>query len=392
MNRKYLGLFAAVVIALVAAFTFTLRQRSATKTEDIGARGWKVIAILPLTGNASALGEWVKNGLEIARAHLIGSGITNLEMEYVDSQNDPKTAVSGYQGVRLTSKNVLGVISAMSSVTNALAPIVQNDGIPLLATTVSASGVTRGHPNLFRLFVRSDRDANYMARFAHESLKLNRIAVIYIEDDFGLDYKEHFSKTFTAGGGQIVEEVAYRRNQADFRQILSPLREHEDRIEAMYLLGYANHLGVLPVQARELGFKQPFLSIGTLAQDNVLQQAGASLTGSFYTFPDFDPTQPTKDIVGRFAKDYSGRYGGSPNYFAAFAYDSLGILAAAVAKNSSTQAEGVIRELLELEPYQGVAGTIRFNADRDAEFPMVIRRIDNDKHTVVWRLSNSDGQ
>ena len=127
---------------------------------------------------------------------------------------------------------------------------------------------------------------------------------------------------------------------------------------------------------RELGIKKQILSIGTIAQPNVIKQAGESLEGAIFTTTEFSSDTPKTETARRFIEKYLSKYNKLPNYFSAFSYDSILIIAEAIKKGSYTS-KNIREELLKIKNFHGVSGMITIKSNGDADFPMVIKIIKN---------------
>lgn len=336
----------------------------------------KIGAILPLTGNASLVGEYVKNGIDLAVDEINSkSGIKGKKIVilYGDSKNDPKEGISIFNKFISLAK-VPTVISAMTSVTQAVTPIADSNKIVILATSVSASGITENSPWLFRLFVTAENDATTMANFASDKLKYKRLGVLHVYDDFGLNFSKVFTSTFEnrKKGNKVVFSEGFDKKTSDYRSILAKVKKKH--LDAIYILGYDNNLGLLPKQMREIGITIPILSIGTIAQPNVIAQAGKALDGTYFTTTEFSADNPLTQEAVLFVEKYKAKYNKTPTYFSAFAYDSIMIVSEAI-KNEGYSSDTIQKGLQNIKDFKGVTGVITIKPNRDADFKMVVKTI-----------------
>ncbi|MFQ5686777.1 MAG: ABC transporter substrate-binding protein, partial [Candidatus Scalindua sp.] len=112
----------------------------------------KIGVILPLTGPSAVIGEWNKNGIEIA---LEMTGLNNkIDIIYEDSKNDPKTGISAFN--KLTSINNSNlVISSLSGISVPLIPLSKTNKTPLFLLMVSYPDITKQSEYCFRYHVTS---------------------------------------------------------------------------------------------------------------------------------------------------------------------------------------------------------------------------------------------
>lgn len=320
----------------------------------------------------------MRNGIIVAAEEINAQGGINgrpLRVIIEDSKNDPKEAISAYRKL-VASERVSAVISSMSGVSSALVPLAESDRKILFATTVSASKFAAKSPWVFRLFISADIDAATAARFAHQKLNAKTAAILHVEDDMGKSFASVFETTFSAVGGSIAITEAFSATTMDFRNVAAKLIGL--RVDLLYLVGYDKNLGILIKQLRESGVTMPVLSIATVGEPYVIQQAGTAAEGIYFTSTQYDPQNPRNDIVRKFVSKSEALTGKTPNYFAAFAHDSLVALCSALRTvTDPTDSESVRVALTEIPPLDGVVGTVSFDVDGDAFFPMIVKQIKN---------------
>jgi len=373
-NKKLLFILAAVAILAAVLIIVTQFQKPKESTENV----IKIGAILPLTGTSSLIGEWVKNGIDLAVEEInITGGVDGkkLEIIYGDSKNDPKEGIAVFNHMFSLYKMPV-VISAMTGVTNAIIPIADKNKVVLFATAASASGLTDQSEWVFRLFITADIDAKTMAEFAINKLKIKTAGILHVNDDMGISFSKIFKTTFENGKGKILFIEGFDRGTTDFRNIIYKIKAYD--AEAIYILGYDNNLGVLPKQIRENGIKSRFLSIGTIAQQNVILQAGDSLEGAYFTTTEFSSELPKTEIAKNFSIRYKAKYGSDANYFAAFAYDSVSLIVNSI-KRGGYESDKIRNSILEINNFPGVIGKITIKYNGDADFPMVVKTIKKGK-------------
>ncbi len=376
--RKLLLSGLVLVVAVVVLVVFGQRQASDPQHELVESNVITIGAVLPLTGNASVIGEYIKNGIDLAVDDINqGGGIAgkSIEIQFEDSKNDPKTGVSAFNKL-LADPSIVANITAMSGVSNAVIPIADARKKVVVATTASVEGLPEQSEYVFRVFVTAGLDAPVMARFAAERLGLKRVAIIHVSDDFGKSFAREFTKAFASGEREIVAQESFSKKDVDFKGIMAKIRAAKP--DGVYLLAYGNNLGILPLQMREAGIDATILSIGTLAQPNVIEQAGTAVEGAYFTTTEFSPDDPANEKAARFSQAYLEAYGKKANYFSAFAYDVVGLLGNAISRGG-VDADAIKRALLDTRRYKGVMGEINITKTGDAEFNMLVKQIRDGK-------------
>lgn len=351
-----------IIAVLVSTFMFTGCSEKNESNYTIGA-------ILPLTGGASFIGTSIKNGISLA----VEMSSKDTHVYYEDSKGNPKDALTIYQSLKL-KYNTKNFIVALTSITNALIPQSQNDDEILFATCVSAPDITEKSTNLFRLFVNAEADAIPMANYSFNSLQISKYCVLYVNDDFGLNYKDTFSNQVNQLGGNVVLLESFEKEENDFQNIVSKLKANEDEFDAIYLLGYENNMGILVSKLSEYGINKPILSIATINQPNVKEYIDRleNIPEIYFSNTLLNASTNESPEKSNFTEAYQQKYNESPNYFAAFAFDLTNILLDSIDKENP-------KSHIYSSKFDGVMGEISFTSTGDAEFEMVIEKYERGK-------------
>lgn len=323
----------------------------------------EVGAILPLTGPAAYIGESINNGIRVAEERHPQS----IKVIYEDCQADPKAGIAAYRRLKGAGVNVF--IPTFTGVTNALIPLSMDSSNLLLATSVSASGITASNPNLFRHFIHANGDADLIAKHAVETMALKSIGVLYVNDDFGKDYMQVFKNAAVASGGSIPLEIPFDKTEMDFKNIMLKVKANR-QCEAFYIVSYDKNLISLLSSYVEARVGRPVLSIATIGQPNVreaLKALPGPLPTMVFTTTAFENEAVKSAEKAAFATAYLSKFGKAPDYFAAFSYDVLNILAVAHEKSPHD-----LKRYLHENKFTGVMGEITFDTTGDASVPMQI--------------------
>lgn len=362
MKKNLIWIILALVVVIGGVYWYQQKEKTGGEKEVI-----KIGAILPLTGNSAEIGSQITNGIKLAeeKNHEV------ISITYADCQADPKKAVGEYNRLKaIGDYNIF--IPTYTGVTNALAESAKND--LLFSTSVSASNITLKNDNLFRLFVNSKGDADKMAQFAIDSLHYSKICILALNDDFGKDYSETFKNKFKELGGTIVTEENFSKDKSDFKDLLTKINQND--YDAVYILAYDKNFVNLLKNYSELKIQKPILSIATIGQQSIrdgIKSYRNKLPEIYFTNTEFSSALSNSELKINFISSYKNTYNIEPNYFAAFAYDLTNIIAESISKGNKTNAE--IKKYVLSNEFNGVMGKIKFNSERDAQFPMLIEKL-----------------
>ena len=327
-----------MVVVLVILVSIVVGQ-SSNKSEGV-----KIGVILPLTGGLAKTGADAKVGLEMAQADFPDSKI---ELIFEDDQFTPKESVTVFN--KLASlDNVVAVIGPLNgtSIESVRTLAVQNK-LPLF--TPYGAGNNMGD-FVYKNSVEGADEAKIMADKA-DSLGYKRLAIIYLQNDFGLKYLNSFKVEVPANGGVLVAEEPAPFGTSDFRTALTKIKATKP--DALYIVNTNTSLAEIAKQARELGLNIPLLSQYATESSSIVKVAGSSVEGIIYTFPINDKALTEKQI--NFMAEFEKRTGQKPEITAYNTYDIYTVLAGAVDECGSDR-ECVNKYLGNIKGFDGVGG------------------------------------
>lgn len=143
-TKIILGIIIAVVI--IGGICWAARRKAAAPVAEEG-EVIKIGAILPLSGPVAMFGDWARKGMEIALED-INLEEVKIEVLFEDSKLDAKEGIIAYNKL-VNIDNAGLIISAKSSVSVPLIPIVREDEKVLLLQDVTFPEITKKQPISF---------------------------------------------------------------------------------------------------------------------------------------------------------------------------------------------------------------------------------------------------
>jgi len=162
-----------------------------------------IVALAPLTGPGASLGEYLRNGIELAKEQAASRypGKIEITVELLDSKDQPQEGIKALQ-TALVHKRPDVILSAMSSVSKAIVPIAEREGILTIVTTTALADLTKSTKTVLRIYPTSDDFIRPIA--THMSAKFDRVAILYVHDDFGDRNQRLFGEISRGAGKQIT--------------------------------------------------------------------------------------------------------------------------------------------------------------------------------------------
>lgn len=352
-------------LMLVTIFLPLACSKKQDKTKEM-----KIGAIFPLSGSAQRIGNMKKDGAELAIQMINSRGGVNgakLIVLYEDSMNDPTAGLSAFNKL-VSMGNIKVIMSAMSGVSMALAPLAEREQIVLFAN-VGHPQITKNNKWVFRNFPTAEQEARVMVSYLRGNLHVSRAAILYPNDDWGLSGRDAFKREFTKLGGPVVLEEAYEKEDSDFKTQLVKIKNEEP--DVLYFTGFGNALGIIARQGKELGIECIKSTTTGFNDKAILDLAGEGGEGVYLTTSAFD-TESTESHVKEFVVAFEEKFGRRPAFDEALQYDTVRILSAAIAKGGN-EAESIRTQLSMLKDFTGVCGRTSVTEIGDFETPIIIR-------------------
>src|SRR5579883_851833 len=221
-RRLFLGASAALLLGRGA-------QAEPAKGEPItmGVSG-------PLTGPNAQYGAQWKQGFDLALEEINNDGgIKGRPLTYVfeDTQSDPRQSVAVAQKFVADPKIVVELGDFASAASMAASPIYQRGKLVQFGFTNSHPDFTKGGDYMWSNAPNQSDDMPILADYAVKPLGLKRLAVMFINSDWGRTAKDLFVAAVRERGGEVVAAEAYLPDEKDFRSSLVRVREaHPDGV------------------------------------------------------------------------------------------------------------------------------------------------------------------
>jgi len=366
----------AVCLAAVLASSLSCGTKGSKKEIVIGEYG-------SLTGGIATFGISTKQGSELAFEEINKKGGINGKQVKVlveDDQSKPEEA--GTVVTKLINQNgvsaVLGHVASSHSL--AAAPICQSNQVPMISPSSTNPRVTQVGNFIFRVCFIDPFQGAVMAKFAADTLKLKKVAILVdVRSDYSVGLQTFFRQTFRQLGGDVIAEQSFSQGDSDFRAQLTAIKAANP--EAIYVPGYYTEVGTIVHQARELGITVPFLGGDGWDSPKLWEIGGAALNGCF--FSNHYSTDDPNPAVQKFVADYKAKYGQIPDALAALAYDAARVMADAIQRAGTTDGPKVRDAIAATKDFPGVTGNISIDADRNAVKPAVILKVENGRYLLV---------
>ncbi|MGJ3239216.1 MAG: ABC transporter substrate-binding protein [Anaerolineae bacterium] len=322
-------------------------------------------AIFGLSGDISVYGGVQQQGVDLAleeinEAGYLGEGVT-LAVQYEDavSADDAINAMT-----RLVEEAGVPAVLGPTLSTHAFAadPIAQENSVPVMGVSNTASGITEMGDYVFRNSLPESSVIPGTIAQSSEILGYEAVGVLYgDDDDFTLSGYEVFIEALDELGIEILGEETFARGDVDFNAQLSNLLAANP--EALIVSALAAEGVQIIVQARDLGYEGPIIGGNGLNSPAIIENSGEAaegvIVGAAWNSVSDNP------LSQAFVTNFQDAYDGNPDQFAAQAYSGAWLMAQAIRCADSVEPDAIRDALATITDFETPLGTFSFSEDRN---------------------------
>lgn len=332
----------------------------------------------PMSGNSMDSGQMKVKGIQLAFDEVNRAGGINgkkIKLLVGDDASSPKEAHKLATKLAADPKVVAVIGHWNSASTIATRNVYNGAGIPVLTDSVKKIITDGTTPYIFRILPSDKSEAEKIVDYSFHKLKLKKMAIIYVNNDYSIGMKDYFYERMQLIGGEITDvELFFEGRTTDFSTEL--LKISSSQPEGIFISGYYIEVAQIAKQARSMGIDLPIICPNGINSEELIRLGGTGVEG--IKFNGFFYSGIKQNGSEEFAQAFKKAYDIEPDTFAALAYDSARILMNAIRKNGGTR-EGIYQYLSELKDYPGVAGNVTFDATHDAEIKMITLTVKDGK-------------
>ncbi|MBK5243319.1 ABC transporter substrate-binding protein [Clostridium sp.] len=343
----------------------------------------KIGVFEPLTGANAGGGALELEGIKLANKlypEVLGKKV---ELVILDNKSDKVEAANA--AARLVDKEkVTAIIGSWgSSLSMAAGDIIKKGKIPTMGTSCTNPLVTKGNDYYFRVCFIDPFQGTVMANYAFSTLKAKKVAIVQeVSNDYAIGLAKYFTDSFiklTGDQNSIVAVTNYNTGDQDFTAQLTNLKAKNP--DVIFAPGNFTESALVIKQARQLGITAPFIGGDTWETPAFLEIGKEAVEGS--TFSTFFATEKpiTKEsqvFLDAYRKEYDGK---EPAAVTALAYDAYIILLDGIKRVGVADSVKLRDELTNTKDFQGAAGVVNFDENRDAVKSAVIKEVKDGKFT-----------
>jgi len=229
---------------------------------------------VPLTGNASGLGQSYKNGVELAINQLNKEGGvhgTKVNLLVKDDQYEPELTVQNTRQFIIEDR-VLALFGYVGTPTSsAILPLVQHYQIPYIAPFTGASLLRKSEYG-FIYHLRAGYDEETQSQVDYLLQKSGtKVGLLLQADEFGASVEQGYLKALKLKGISPLVTTRYKRNSTEIEGGVLQLKQAG--VELVFMVGTYKPLAEAIIFGRSKGYRPQYATVSFAG----LQQLSALL-------------------------------------------------------------------------------------------------------------------
>lgn len=354
------------------ASIFAPKPSPIEEAEMVTPESFRVGVLLPLSGEAAAAGQGLKNAAMLALEDMNNQ---NLILQFYDTQSSQDGArIAAENAINQGVKLIIGPL--MATEVEAVSPISKRSNVPVVAFSTNEK-VLQHQVYTLGLLVgeQIERIVNYATMQGR-----SRFALLLPDNSTGIVVAKETMKAVRKNGGRVVKIAFYPPETNDFSSIVKSLTNYSGVADSV--TGESAHgrrLDFDAVLIPETGsrlksatamfgyydvFSPDVMFLGTSVWENTKLNKETTLNKAVY------PTL-SRNYSAYFNKKYHSLYGIYPNALSAFGYDAVA-LASSLSKKNTGNLDAAITSA---DGFSGINGTFRIFANGKNQHSMDVMQI-----------------
>ena len=363
MKKQLSALLAAALCAGALAGCGAISNSANAATS--GAEDTVTLAVVsPVTGDSAEYGIHFNVGAQMAADKINEAGGINgkqVVLKSFDSKNDAKEAAEVARLI-CQDKTILATIGDFSSTCcMATAPIYEENKTVQISPSAGLIDFPRVGPYNFSTTGVQENDGGFlMNRVINEKMGAKSVAIVYTNNDYGLNMLSYMTQEAEADGVVITDTEAVASGEKDFTAIVSKMRQTEP--EAVAIVGSYNEVANCVKQIRQVGWDVPVAISGSALTDQLVELLGDDVNDIYsnIAFVASDNTPETKE----FNEEFTKRANMPPSFHSISTYDTVMLVCdAAIQCGDNLNRETLKDAVQNYKGFDGLMGPFEFTED-----------------------------
>ena len=361
-----------------------LASALSTLTWAAQAQDIKIANIVELSGAGTTSGTMFKNGVEMAIKEINSSGgVLGRKISYTteDTQSNPGVAKGLTQ--KAVDNEVFAIFGPVFSGSIMVSMAESRKGeIPNFTGGEAGSITAQGNPYVFRTSFGQSVAFPKLARYINTKSK--KLAVIYVNNDFGKGGQSTIKQLLANSPTQIVAEISTDSGQIDFSAAV--LQAKQSGADALFAYSNEEESARLLRELRKQGWNKPVIGETVLTSAKVVELAGEAANGAVAHVGLTVEAPQLQD----FGKRYQALYNTVSDHNGVKGYTGVYILKAAIEKAGKVDPKATAAALrnscFSTKQHKGILMDVCYDDKGDIDRESFMTEIRNGKTIVAETL------
>lgn len=331
---------------------------------------------LSLTGSTAAYGTSALNAIKLATDEVNRrGGVDGKQIElFVEDDHSNAQEVPEIVNQLIHRDKVDALIAEPISTLAMMGAIVaQKYRVVMISPASVKPELTLRGDYIFRACFISSAESAAIAKFAFDKLKARKAAILLDNrNDYALVLGSYFIDSFMRLGGQVVNQQRYAAGDTDLKLQMSSIVASQP--DVIFAPGFYTTAPLVARSVKQSEFKGILIGSDGWDSPRLLEDGSEPFEGVY--FANHFWVGSKEPLVRKFVADYRAKYGVEPDAGAATAYDAAHMLFDAFRRAKSNERSAIRDALADTKDFAGVTGKITLDANRNAQVPVYMLRIE----------------
>ena len=363
----------------IALATVITAGAAVAQAQDI-----KIANIVEMSGPGTTSGVMFKQGVELAIKEInAAGGISGRKISFTseDTQTNPGVAKGLTQ--KAVDNDVFAIMGPVYSGSIMVSMTESKRGeIPNFTGGEAAAITQQGNPWVFRTAFGQTVSFPKLARYIQGKSK--KLAVLYVNNDFGKGGQATIKGLLATGPTQIVTEISTESGQVDFSAAV--IQAKQSGADALFAYTNEEESARLLRELRKQGWNKPVIGETVLTSAKVVELAGEAANGAV-AHVGLTVEAPQLQAFG---KKYQAEYKTVSDHNGVKGYTAVYVLKAAIEKSGKVDrkaaAAAIRNSCFSAKQHPGVLMDVCFDDKGDIDRESFITEIRNGKTVVAETL------
>ena len=336
----------------------------------------KIGLIVPMTGGQASTGQQINNAIKLYQQKN-GDTVAGKKVEIILKDDAALPDNTKRLAQELIVNDKVNIIAGFGVTPAALAaaPLATQAKVPEIVMAAGTSIITERSPYIVRTSFTLAQSSTIIGDWAAKN-GIKKVATLTSDYAPGNDALQFFKEHFTAGGGEIVEEVKVPLANPDFAPFLQRMKDSKP--DAVFVFVPAGQGGNFMKQYAERGLDKSGIKVigpGDVMDDDLLNNMGDAALGAVtaHLYSAAHPSAMNKEFVAAYKKAYNTR----PGFMAVGGWDGIHLVYEALKKTGGKADGDSLIAAMKGMKWESPRGPISIDPDtRDIVQNIYIRKVE----------------